>query len=47
MGLMQDFIILASILSAPVDFFESIENKVLLISEPDTSFERKFRGICG
>ena len=35
-GLMHDFIILAGILSAPVDFFESIEDKILLISGPDT-----------
>ena len=39
MGLMHDFIILMGILSAPVDFFESIEDKILLISEPDTSLK--------
>ena len=39
MGLMHDNTILHGILSAPVDFFESIEDKVLLISEPDTGWK--------
>ena len=39
MGLMHDLTILASILSAPVVFFEPIEDKILLISEPDTGLK--------
>ena len=39
MGLMHDLTILAGMLSAPVDFFESIDDKILLISEPDTGWK--------
>ena len=35
MGLMHDFTILTGILSAPVDFFESIEDKISLGSDTD------------
>ena len=35
MGLMHDLTILAGILSAPVDFFESIEDKISLGSDTD------------
>ena len=39
MGLMHDLTSLACILSAPVDFFESKDDKILLISEPDTGWK--------
>ena len=39
MGLMHDLTIVAVMLSAPVDFFESIDDKILLISEPDTGWK--------
>ena len=47
MGLMHDFIILASILSAPVDFLESIEDTILLISEPDTGLKENLGVFVG
>ena len=47
MGLMHDFIILADILSAPVDFFESIEDTILLISEPDTGLKENLGVFVG
>ena len=47
MGLMHDLTILAGILSAPVDFFESIEDKILLISEPDTSWKENLGVFVG
>ena len=46
MGLMHDFTILTAILSAPVDFFESIVDKILVISEPYTSGKESF-GVFG
>ena len=39
MGLMHDLTILAGMLSALVGFFESIEDKILLISEPETGWK--------
>ena len=39
MGLKHDFTILAGKLLAPIDFFESIVDKILVISEPDTGGE--------
>ena len=39
MVLMHDLISFASILSAPVDFFESVEDQILLISEPGTGWK--------
>ena len=47
MGLMHDFTILAGISSAPVDFFESIEYKILLISEPDTGWKENLGVFVG
>ena len=39
MGLMHYLTILAGMLSALVGFFESIEDKILLISEPETGWK--------
>ena len=39
--------ILAGVLSAPVDFFESIEDKNLLISEPDTGLKENLGVFVG
>ena len=47
MGLMHDLTILAGILTAPVDFFESIEVKILLISEPDTGWKENLGVFVG
>ena len=39
--------ILAGVLSAPVDFFESIEDKILLISEPETGLKENLGVFVG
>ena len=44
---MHDLMILDGILSAPVDFFESLEDKILLISEPDTGLKENFGAFVG
>ena len=47
MGLRHDLTILAGMLSAPVDFFESIDDKILLISEPDTGWKENLGVFVG
>ena len=42
MGLEHDFTILAGILSTPVDFLESIFDKILVISESVTGRNENF-----
>ena len=47
MGLMHDSTISGGILSTPVDFFESIDDKILLISELDTGLKENLGVFMG